>query len=107
MPSDKTRASHILIKHEGSRWKASWKDPEGRVILNTTGEAAISQLKALREDIASSKASNIRRISFSAAEKDLNLGFSFIVCSNSGIPISKERGSSGAGVFSFLQNNFY
>ncbi|KAL6993449.1 Peptidyl-prolyl cis-trans isomerase NIMA-interacting protein 1 [Sarracenia purpurea var. burkii] len=56
MSSDKVRASHILIKHEGSRRKASWKDPEGRVILNTTREAAVSQLKALREDIASGKA---------------------------------------------------
>ena len=30
------RASHILIKHQGSRRKASWKDPEGRIIMNTT-----------------------------------------------------------------------
>lgn len=50
------RASHILIKHQGSRRKASWKDPEGRVILNTTKESAISQLKSLRDDILSGKA---------------------------------------------------
>lgn len=50
------RASHILIKHEGSRRKASWKDPEGRVIMNTTKESAIAQLKSLREDILSGKA---------------------------------------------------
>ncbi|CAJ1942389.1 unnamed protein product [Sphenostylis stenocarpa] len=50
------RASHILIKHEGSRRKASWKDPEGRIIKNTTRETAVSQLKALREDIVSGKA---------------------------------------------------
>ncbi|KAJ6915835.1 hypothetical protein NC652_018481 [Populus alba x Populus x berolinensis] len=50
------RASHILIKHEGSRRKASWKDPEGRVIKNTTRDSAISQLKAIREDIVSGKA---------------------------------------------------
>lgn len=50
------RASHILIKHEGSRRKASWKDPEGRIIKNTTREAAVSQLKALRDDIVSGKA---------------------------------------------------
>ncbi|XP_061351844.1 peptidyl-prolyl cis-trans isomerase Pin1 [Gastrolobium bilobum] len=50
------RASHILIKHEGSRRKASWKDPEGRVIKNTTRESAVSQLKALRDDIVSGKA---------------------------------------------------
>lgn len=36
------RASHILIKHEGSRRKASWKDPEGRIIKSTTKENAIS-----------------------------------------------------------------
>ncbi|ESW28120.1 hypothetical protein PHAVU_003G260800 [Phaseolus vulgaris] len=50
------RASHILIKHEGSRRKASWKDPEGRIIKSTTREAAVSQLKALRDDIVSGKA---------------------------------------------------
>lgn len=53
---DKVRASHILIKHEGSRRKASWKDPEGHVISNTTRESAVSQLKALRDDIVSGKA---------------------------------------------------
>ncbi|KAK7376073.1 hypothetical protein VNO78_34925 [Psophocarpus tetragonolobus] len=51
------RASHILIKHEGSRRKASWKDPEGRIIRSTTRESAVSQLKALRDDIVSGKAS--------------------------------------------------
>ncbi|KAL6954655.1 peptidylprolyl isomerase [Sarracenia purpurea var. burkii] len=56
MPSDKTRALRILIKHEGSRLKASWKNLESWVILNTTGEAVVSQPKALREDIASGKA---------------------------------------------------
>ncbi|GMH06535.1 hypothetical protein Nepgr_008375 [Nepenthes gracilis] len=50
------RASHILIKHQGSRRKASWKDPEGLVISNTTKESAISQLNAHREDIISGKA---------------------------------------------------
>ncbi|KAI7736611.1 hypothetical protein M8C21_025696, partial [Ambrosia artemisiifolia] len=54
--SDKVRASHILIKHEGSRRKASWKDPEGRIITNTTRDAAVSQLKAIRDDIVSGKA---------------------------------------------------
>ncbi|KMT09538.1 hypothetical protein BVRB_6g130000 [Beta vulgaris subsp. vulgaris] len=50
------RASHILIKHQGSRRKASWKDPEGRVIMNTTKESAISQLQSIRDDILSHKA---------------------------------------------------
>ncbi|KAI3420646.1 Peptidyl-prolyl cis-trans isomerase [Psidium guajava] len=54
--ANQVRASHILIKHEGSRRKASWKDPEGRVIRSTTRESAVSQLKALREDIVSGKA---------------------------------------------------
>ncbi|KAJ4714234.1 Peptidyl-prolyl cis-trans isomerase [Melia azedarach] len=53
--ASQVRASHILIKHQGSRRKASWKDPEGRVITNTTKESAISQLKALRDDIVSGK----------------------------------------------------
>ncbi|KAA3479607.1 peptidyl-prolyl cis-trans isomerase Pin1 [Gossypium australe] len=55
-PANQVRASHILIKHQGSRRKASWKDPEGRVISNTTRDAAVSQLKALRDDIASGNA---------------------------------------------------
>ncbi|XP_042495402.1 peptidyl-prolyl cis-trans isomerase Pin1 [Macadamia integrifolia] len=54
--SNQVRASHILIKHQGSRRKASWKDPEGRVIMNTTRDSAVSQLKALREEIVTGKA---------------------------------------------------
>ncbi|GMH24563.1 hypothetical protein Nepgr_026406 [Nepenthes gracilis] len=54
--TQQVRASHILIKHQGSRRKASWKDPEGRVISNTTKEAAVSQLKSLREDIVAGEA---------------------------------------------------
>ncbi|KAL4386986.1 hypothetical protein GQ457_09G009740 [Hibiscus cannabinus] len=54
--AEKVRASHILIKHQGSRRKASWKDPEGHAISNTTREAAVSQLKVLRDDIVSGKA---------------------------------------------------
>lgn len=50
------RASHLLIKHQGSRRKASWKDPDGRIITNTTRDDAVAQLKALREDIVSGKA---------------------------------------------------
>ncbi|KAI3521731.1 hypothetical protein L1887_11203 [Cichorium endivia] len=53
--SDKVRASYIPIKHEGSRRKASWKDPEGRVINNITRHDAVSQLKTLRDDIVSGK----------------------------------------------------
>ncbi|KAE8662871.1 Peptidyl-prolyl cis-trans isomerase Pin1 [Hibiscus syriacus] len=54
--ADKVRASHILIKHTGSRRKFSWKDPEGQVISKATRDAAVSQLKSLREDIVSGKA---------------------------------------------------
>ncbi|GMY12207.1 peptidyl-prolyl cis-trans isomerase Pin1 [Fagus crenata] len=54
--SNQVRASHILVKHQGSRRKASWKDPEGRVIMNTNRETAVSQLKAYRDDIVSGKA---------------------------------------------------
>nr|GMC96934.1 peptidyl-prolyl cis-trans isomerase Pin1 [Ipomoea batatas] len=53
---DKVRASHILIKHQGSRRKASWKDPEGDAICKRTKEDAVAQLKSLREDIVSGKA---------------------------------------------------
>ncbi|XP_068639949.1 peptidyl-prolyl cis-trans isomerase Pin1-like [Aristolochia californica] len=56
MSSEKVRASHLLIKHQGSRRPASWKDPDGSVIKNTTRDAAVAQLKALREDIVSGKA---------------------------------------------------
>ncbi|KAL6526021.1 Peptidyl-prolyl cis-trans isomerase NIMA-interacting protein 1 [Orobanche hederae] len=49
--SDKVRASHILIKHEGSRNKTSWKDPEGIYISKTTKESAIILLKIFRDEI--------------------------------------------------------
>ncbi|KAK8587543.1 hypothetical protein V6N12_022029 [Hibiscus sabdariffa] len=54
--ANQVRASHILIKHQGSRRKASWKDPEGRLISATTRDSAVSQLKLLRDDIVSGKA---------------------------------------------------
>uniref|UniRef100_A0A7N0SYZ4 Peptidyl-prolyl cis-trans isomerase n=1 Tax=Kalanchoe fedtschenkoi TaxID=63787 RepID=A0A7N0SYZ4_KALFE len=44
------------MKHQGSRRKASWKDPEGRIISSTTRESAAAQLKALRADIVTGKA---------------------------------------------------
>ncbi|QHN76788.1 Peptidyl-prolyl cis-trans isomerase [Arachis hypogaea] len=50
------RASDILVKHHGSRRKASWKDPEGQVIKKTTRDSAVSQLKAFCDDIVSGKA---------------------------------------------------
>ncbi|PIA56030.1 hypothetical protein AQUCO_00700391v1 [Aquilegia coerulea] len=56
MSSNQVRASHILIKHQGSRRKASWKDPEGRIIMNTTRDGAVEKIKAFRDDILSGKA---------------------------------------------------
>ncbi|KAL3630178.1 hypothetical protein CASFOL_023162 [Castilleja foliolosa] len=55
--SEKVRASHILIKHQGSRRKSSWKDPGGRLISATTREEAVSQLQAYRREILSGDAS--------------------------------------------------
>ncbi|KAL7102195.1 hypothetical protein ACP275_08G104200 [Erythranthe tilingii] len=55
--SEKVKASHILIKHQGSRRKSSWKDPDGRLISATTREEAVSQLQDLRRDIQSGDAS--------------------------------------------------
>lgn len=49
------KASHILIKHQGSRRKASWKDPEGVVISATTRSAAVERLQQIKEEIASGK----------------------------------------------------
>lgn len=53
--SEQVRASHLLIKHQGSRRKASWKDPEGRIISATTRNDAVAQLTSLRNDIVSGK----------------------------------------------------
>ncbi|ERN14446.1 peptidyl-prolyl cis-trans isomerase Pin1 [Amborella trichopoda] len=76
--SQEVKASHVLIKHQGSRRTASWKDPEGKVIQNTTKEAAIAQLKALREEIVSgrSKFSDIasRYSDCSSAKRGGDLG---------------------------------
>jgi len=47
------RASHILIKHEGSRRKASWRDPEGLAISATTRDDAADLARALRDQIVS------------------------------------------------------
>ncbi|KAK6136667.1 hypothetical protein DH2020_029574 [Rehmannia glutinosa] len=53
--SQKVKASHILIKHEGSWRKSSWKDPEGTRISATTRDNAVAQLKTLRDDILAGK----------------------------------------------------
>ncbi|KAI4964182.1 hypothetical protein ZWY2020_006896 [Hordeum vulgare] len=51
------RASHILIKHEGSRRKAFWKGPEGQVISATTRTDAAACLGELRAQILAGRAS--------------------------------------------------
>lgn len=53
--ASEVRASHLLIKHKDSRRPASWKDPEGRVITQTTKEDAIAKLQRLREEIVSQR----------------------------------------------------
>ena len=43
---DSYQASHILVKHEGSRRKASWKDPEGAQIAVRSRDQAAQMLEA-------------------------------------------------------------
>eukprot|EP00850_Spirogloea_muscicola_P003314 SM000013S26483 [mRNA] locus=s13:646284:646806:- [translate_table: standard] len=45
------RASHILLKHQGSRRPASWRDPDGRRIARTTRDDAAARLRRLRDEI--------------------------------------------------------
>ncbi|EFJ22252.1 hypothetical protein SELMODRAFT_232038 [Selaginella moellendorffii] len=52
----KVRASHLLVKHQGSRRPASWRDPEGLVIQNTTHEQAVAKLEHIRDEILSGRA---------------------------------------------------
>ncbi|KAI0489133.1 hypothetical protein KFK09_028975 [Dendrobium nobile] len=53
--NDRIRASHILLKHEESRRKSSWRDPDGRLISITSRVKAAEQLRELREEIASGR----------------------------------------------------
>jgi NIMA-interacting peptidyl-prolyl cis-trans isomerase 1 len=46
------RASHILVKHEGSRRKASWKDPEGATIKTRTRDQAATMLESYRATLS-------------------------------------------------------
>ena len=45
------RASHILVKHEGSRRKASWKDPEGGQIKDRTRATAVDMLQGYLDQL--------------------------------------------------------
>ena len=49
--SQQVRASHILVKHSGSRRPASWKDPEGKEITRRTKAEAIARLTAVRQQL--------------------------------------------------------
>ncbi|KAE9448269.1 hypothetical protein C3L33_19844, partial [Rhododendron williamsianum] len=74
MASGQVRASHVLIKHQGSRRKSSWKDPEGRVISATTRDAAVAQLQSLRDDVVSGTANGCKRNVGALAAKGSLLG---------------------------------
>ena len=43
MSADEVRASHLLVKHQGSRRPASWRDPDGQHIPKKTKEAALDE----------------------------------------------------------------
>eukprot|EP00246_Nothoceros_aenigmaticus_P003671 TRINITY_DN1484_c0_g1_i2.p1 TRINITY_DN1484_c0_g1~~TRINITY_DN1484_c0_g1_i2.p1 ORF type:complete len:119 (+),score=22.61 TRINITY_DN1484_c0_g1_i2:127-483(+) len=51
MSSQKVRASHLLVKNQQSRRPSSWRDPEGKVIKQTTKVAAVAKLQMLRDDV--------------------------------------------------------
>ena len=51
MAAEDYRASHILVKYDGSSRKASWRDPDGNVISQRTRRAAASTLKELLAEL--------------------------------------------------------
>jgi len=53
--SGQVRASHLLIKHSGSRRPASWRDPDGQQIKQRSKQQAIDQLTTLRQQIVDGK----------------------------------------------------
>jgi len=59
MSDGKVRASHLLIKHQGSRRAASWKDPNGNEIKRRTKEQAIAILEGHRKQIIDSKTPSV------------------------------------------------
>lgn len=70
--ADTYQASHILIKHEGSRRKASWKDLEGAVIKNRSRDEAVASLTAIAAQLAplSGEALNARFAEIARTESD-------------------------------------
>jgi NIMA-interacting peptidyl-prolyl cis-trans isomerase 1 len=53
---EKVRASHLLVKHQGSRRPASWKDPDGKVIRKTSRDDAVAKLRDFKTQIESGQA---------------------------------------------------
>jgi NIMA-interacting peptidyl-prolyl cis-trans isomerase 1 len=53
---EKVRASHLLVKHQGSRRPASWKDPDGKVIRKTSRDDAVAKLRDYKTQIESDQA---------------------------------------------------
>jgi len=51
MAQAQVQASHILVKHQGSRRPASWRDPDGKEIKLKTKQQAIEQLTKIRASI--------------------------------------------------------
>jgi len=45
------RVAHLLVKHQGSRRPASWRDPDGVQITKRTKEEAIATLMAFHDRI--------------------------------------------------------
>lgn len=54
--AEKVRASHLLVKHQGSRRLASWKDPDGKVIRKTSRDDAVAKLRDFKTQIESGQA---------------------------------------------------
>lgn len=80
MSSEKVRASHLLVKHQGSRRPASWRDPDGHVIRRTSREDAIAKVRGFKNDIESGKAKlgdlAVENSDCSSAKRGGDLGWS-------------------------------
>lgn len=61
------QASHILVKHQGSRNPTSWRDPKGVQITKRTKEQAHATLEKFIEEIKSGKRT-FQEIAFAESE---------------------------------------
>jgi len=66
------RASHILIKYDGSARQASWRDPEGAVIRARTREMAASTLNELLTELQQLEGQQPRAKRFAELARDLS-----------------------------------